>query len=299
MGIVVSTKLKYLLKIVALVASTSVLSSAYAEEPKPSAVAGSEAVAKDAQRAQELLAKAVTAYRQQGDKAFAAFNAPGEFVDGELYVWVLGTDGIMLASGGSSSALIGRNVANMRDAVGTPLFAEMLEKAKTSKTGVVEYRWLNRLHNKPERKVTHFQKVGERLLAVGYYIPRATPEQAMAMLDRAVAAMKANPTKAVADFNALNGGFIEDDLYVFAVDLEEGKFRAHGVSPRLVGTNSYKLTDRNGTPIVRLMVDALRNTDRGELEYAWRNPVTRQVENKHTMFRKVGDTLVGVGYYVR
>jgi cytochrome c len=298
-GIVVSTKLKYLLKIVALVASTSVLSSAYAEEPKPSAVAGSEAVAKDAQRAQELLAKAVTAYRQQGDKACAAFNAPGEFVDGELYVWVLGTDGIMLASGGSSSALIGRNVANMRDAVGTPLFAEMLEKAKTSKTGVVEYRWLNRLHNKPERKVTHFQKVGERLLAVGYYIPRATPEQAMAMLDRAVAAMKANPTKAVADFNALNGGFIEDDLYVFAVDLEEGKFRAHGVSPRLVGTNSYKLTDRNGTPIVRLMVDALRNTDRGELEYAWRNPVTRQVENKHTMFRKVGDTLVGVGYYVR
>jgi cytochrome c len=297
-GIAVNAKLKYLLKIIALVAASSVLPSAYAEEPKPSAAA-SEAVAKDAQRAQELLAKAVTAYRQQGDKAFAAFNAPGEFVDGELYVWVLGTDGVMLASGGSSSALIGRNVANMRDASGTPLFAEMLEKAKTSKTGVIEYRWLNRLHNKPERKVTHFQKVGERLLAVGYYIPRATPEQAMAMLDRAVAAMQADPTKAVADFNSLNGGFIEDDLYVFAVDLEEGKFRAHGVSPRLVGTNSYKLTDRNGTPIVRLMVDALRNTDRGELEYAWRNPVTRQVENKHTMFRKVGDTLVGVGYYVR
>lgn len=299
MGIAVSTKLKYLLKILALVASTSVLSSAYAEEPKQSAVAGSEAAAKDAQRAQELLAKAVTAYRQQGDKAFAAFNAPGEFVDGELYVWVLSTDGVMLASGGSSSALIGRNVTNMRDASGAPFFAEMLEKAKTAKTGVVEYRWLNRLHNKPERKVTHFQKIGERLLAVGYYIPRATPEQATAMLDRAVAAVKADPVKAVADFNSLNGGFIEDDLYVFAVDLEEGKFRAHGVSPRLVGTSSYKLTDRNGTPIVRLMVDALRNTDRGELEYAWRNPVTRQVENKHTMFRKVGEMLVGVGYYVR
>ncbi len=298
MGIAVSAKLKYLLKIVALVAASSVLPSAYAEEPKAPSAA-SEAVAKDAQRAQDLLARAVTAYRQQGDKAFAAFNAPGEFVDGELYVWVLGTDGVMLASGGSSSALIGRNVTNMRDASGAPFFAEMLEKAKTAKTGVVEYRWLNRLHNKPERKVTHFQKIGERLLAVGYYIPRATPEQAVAMLDRAVAAMKADPAKAVADFNSLNGGFIEDDLYVFAVDLEEGKFRAHGVSPRLVGTNSYKLTDRNGTPIVRLMVDALRNTDRGELEYAWRNPVTRQIENKHTMFRKVGDMLVGVGYYVR
>jgi len=295
--ITLSATLKNLMKIVALAAATVALPTAYGQASNPPAA--SAVAANDAQRAQDLLAKAVTAYRQQGDKAFAAFNAPGEFIDGELYVWVLGTDGVMLSSGGASSALIGRNVSTMLDASGKPFFAEMLEKAKTNKSGVIEYRWLNRQHNKQERKVTHFQKVGERLLAVGYYIPRATPAQATAMLDRAVSAMKADPAKAVASFNELNGGFIEDDLYVFAVGMEDGKFRAHGASPRLVGTNSYKLTDRNGTPIVRLMVDALRNADKGELEYAWNNPVTRQIENKHTMFRKVGETLVGVGYYVR
>ena len=288
---------KRFLNVVALVAAVSVLPVAHAAEP--AVAAATESAVNDSLRAQALLANAVAYYRQQGDGAFAAFNAPGEFIDAELYVWVIGTDGVMLASGGSSAALIGRKVANMRDAFGTPFFYDMLEKAKTSDTGTVEYRWLNRLHHKPERKVTYFQKVGERLLAVGYYIPRASPAQAVAMLDRAVAAAKADPAKAVAAFNDLNGGFIEDDLYVFAVGLEDGKFRAHGVSPRLVGTSSYILTDRNGTPIVRLMLDTLRSSDQGELEYAWRNPVTRQVENKHTLFRKAGDMLVGVGYYTR
>lgn len=124
----------------------------------------------DAQRAQALLARAVALYRKQGDKAFAAFDNPTDFVDGELYVFVLGTDGVMLASGGSSAALIGRKVMNMTDAFGTPFFWDMLEKAKTSDSGTVEYRWLNKLDHKTERKITYFQKVGARLLAVGYYI---------------------------------------------------------------------------------------------------------------------------------
>jgi len=270
-----------------------------ARADEPAATATRESVASDIQRARALLARAIIRYRQQGDEAFAAFNGPTEFVDGELYVWVLGTDGVMLASGGSSSALIGRKVSNMRDAFGTPFFYDMLEKAKTSDTGVVEYRWLNRLHHKPERKITLFTKIGTRLLAVGYYIPRASAEQASAMLERAVGAMQADSVKALAAFNDLNGSYIEDDLYVFVVGIDDGKFRAHGVSGRLVGSDGYALTDPNGKPVIRQMLDVLKDKDRGELDYAWRNPVTRQVENKHTLFRKVGNNLVGVGYYTR
>lgn len=282
---------------VALLAALSLVFPVVHGEEAAGAV--KETMASDAQRARALLGRAVLRYQQQGDEAFAAFNSPSEFVDGELYVWVLGTDGVMLASGGSSSALIGRKVMNMRDAFGTPFFYDMLEKAKASDSGVVEYRWLNRQHHKPERKITFFRKVGTRLLAVGYYIPRASPEQATTMLARAVAAMKADPAKAIKAFNDLNGGYIEDDLYVFVVGLADGKFRAHGVSPRLVDSDGYALTDPNGQPIIRQMVDALKDKDRGELDYAWRNPVTRQVEAKHTLFRKVGDSLVGVGYYAR
>lgn len=286
-----------MVKMLLLAALSLFLLVARADEP--AATATRESVASDVQRARALLARAIIRYRQQGDEAFAAFNGPTEFVDGELYVWVLGTDGVMLASGGSSSALIGRKVSNMRDAFGTPFFYDMLEKAKTSDSGVVEYRWLNRLHHKPERKITLFTKIGTRLLAVGYYIPRASAEQASAMLERAVGAMQADPVKALAAFNDLNGGYIEDDLYVFVVGIDNGKFRAHGVSGRLVGSDGYALTDPNGKPVIRQMLDALKDKDRGELDYAWRNPVTRQVENKHTLFRKVGNNLVGVGYYTR
>ena len=286
-----------MVKMLLLAALSLFLLVARADEP--AATATRESVASDIQRARALLARAIIRYRQQGDEAFAAFNGPTEFVDGELYVWVLGTDGVMLASGGSSSALIGRKVSNMRDAFGTPFFYDMLEKAKTSDTGVVEYRWLNRLHHKPERKITLFTKIGTRLLAVGYYIPRASAEQASAMLERAVGAMQADSVKALAAFNDLNGGYIEDDLYVFVVGIDDGKFRAHGVSGRLVGSDGYALTDPNGKPVIRQMLDALKDKDRGELDYAWRNPVTRQVENKHTLFRKVGNNLVGVGYYTR
>lgn len=286
-----------MVKMLLLAALSLFLLVARADEP--AATATRESVASDVQRARALLARAIIRYRQQGDEAFAAFNGPTEFVDGELYVWVLGTDGVMLASGGSSSALIGRKVSNMRDAFGTPFFYDMLEKAKTSDSGVVEYRWLNRLHHKPERKITLFTKIGTRLLAVGYYIPRASAEQASAMLERAVGAMQADPVKALAAFNDLNGGYIEDDLYVFVVGIDNGKFRAHGVSGRLVGSDGYALTDPNGKPVIRQMLDVLKDKDRGELDYAWRNPVTRQVENKHTLFRKVGNNLVGVGYYTR
>lgn len=273
------------------------LSATHAASPAPAT--SSIASAGDAQRAEALLARAVTLYEKDGDRAFEAFNHSADFVDAELYVYVVGTDGTMLASGGSSAALIGRKVKNLTDAFGTPFFWDMLEKAKTNDSGIVEYRWLNRLHHKPERKVTYFRKVGERLLAVGYYIPRASPEQAAAMLERAVAALNADPDKAIAAFNDLNGGYIEDDLYVFAVGISDGKFRAHGVYARLVGTDGRALNDADGKPIIRQMIDALTSAERGELDYKWRNPVTRQLEHKHTQFRKVGDFLVGVGYYTR
>ena len=83
----------------------------------------------DPQRARGLLARAVVRFREQGDAAFAAFNHPAEFVDAELYVYVLGTDGTFLASGGSSAALIGRKVTNMRDAFGTPFFYDKIGRA--------------------------------------------------------------------------------------------------------------------------------------------------------------------------
>ena len=67
----------------------------------------------DSKAAIALLEKALAYYHDHGDKAFAAFSRQGEFVDKDRYVFVVDTKGVMLASGGPSSALIGRDVSEV------------------------------------------------------------------------------------------------------------------------------------------------------------------------------------------
>ena len=255
--------------------------------------------AADAARAQALLERAVAHYKEVEESALAAFGRKGEFVEGELYVYVISTKGVMLASGGPSSALVGRDVTDLQDAAGKPFFREMLDKAKVSGSGAVEYYWLNPIDNKMGRKLAYFQTVDDRIIAVGYYIARATPAQARIMLTRAVEAVKDDPDKAFHAFNQLRGPFSEDDLYVFVVDLKDDRFRAHGIYHDLIGTDALALHDPSGRPIIKDMIDAVAKADQAEVDYSWPNPVTGRVENKHTYLHKIGDLLVGVGYYWR
>jgi cytochrome c len=254
-------------------------------------------VESESNRAQVLLDRAVSHYQANKDRSFATFSQMGEFVDGELYVYVLGTDGVMLASGGSSSVLIGRNVATMKDSEGKLFFKEMIATAKSNGSGSVEYHWLNRAKFRSEQKTTLFQKVGERIIAVGYYIPRATIDDASALLKKAAHAVKNDSEKAFVAFNDLNGDYVQDDLYVFVVGLNDQKFRAHGISPQLVGSDAMVLLDTNGKPIIQEMVSIVQAKSRGEIDYVWLNPVTGEIENKHTLLRKVGNFLVAVGFY--
>lgn len=247
--------------------------------------------------ARALLTKAVAYYKNKQDAALGTFSRQGEFITGELYVYVIDAKGQMLASGGSSSVLIDRNVADMKDADGKPFFREMLDTAQRDGRGVVEYRWLNRRDGKVERKLAHFEKVGERILAVGYYMPHGSATQARALVDRAAAAVKDDPARAIAAFNDLNGNFIEDDLYVFVIGLDDSRFRAHGAIPRLVGSNALLLKDANGKDFIPAMLARVKDKEQGEIDYAWRNTVTNQVATKHTFLRRVGGLVVGVGHY--
>lgn len=253
----------------------------------------------EAKRARELLDRAVAYYEEKKELALAAFNRQGEFIQGDLYVYAINTTGVMLASGGSSSALIDRIVLGLSDVDGKLIFKEIVDIARSQGAGSLEYRWLNRVDRKVERKVTYFKKVGDVIIAVGYYIPRASAEQARNMLKKASIAVKNDPKSAFKTFGDLGGNYIEDDLYVFVVGINDMHFRAHGATPRLVGSDARTLIDPNGKPIIREMVSIVKKKGQGELDYVWRNPVTNRIEDKHTYVRKVGNFMVGVGYYTR
>lgn len=250
-------------------------------------------------RTKTLLERAVAHYNDKGEMALAAFCRSGDFIEGDLYVYVVGTDGIFMASGGSSSVLIGRDVTDLKDATGEPFIEEILSSASVQGSGTVDYHWMNRSKNQVEQKTTYYQKVGERIIAVGYYIPRATSEQAKALLKKAATAVKRNPAKAFSSFNNLNSEFVEDDLYVFAVSLGDGRFVAHGALPHLVRSDALDLRDPDDRAIIQEMTSILKTKSRGEIEYSWQNPVTGKVEQKHTFLQKVGNYLLGVGFYTR
>lgn len=262
-----------------------------------SAVASKDS--QDTARTQEMLDRAVAYYKKNGQQALAAFSRAGEFLDGELYIYVLDSKGVMLASGGPSVTLVGRNVLDLKDPEGKPFIREIVDLAKTKGGGAVEYRWLNRAHGAVERKVAYFKQVDDAIVVVGQYIPRATAQEAKALLVKAVDAVKQEGTQSFERFNSLNGGFVQDDLYVFVVGMNDMLMHAHGAMPRLVNRQVKDLKDANGKLIIQDMVRIARAKGRGEVNYTWLNPVTNQKERKTSYVQKVGDEMVAVGYYQR
>ena len=150
--------------------STLPIVSAFASAPSASVTAAAGAIERaEAKEAAALLDDAVAYLQKQGaDKAFKAFNnRKGAFVQGAYYVYVVGSDGIMYANGGAPEVLAGTNVTELRDETGKPFMRELLNLARNSDTGVVEYRWLNRTNNRVENKTASFRKVGKYIVCVG------------------------------------------------------------------------------------------------------------------------------------
>lgn len=251
----------------------------------------------EAQAAKALLEKALAYYQSNGDKAFAAFSRQGEFIDHDRYVFVVDTQGVLLASGGPSSALIGRDVSEQLGPDLQASFKQALAVPEGQGIQQAEYRWQNWNDGKVERKHVFYQRVGERILAVGYYLPRATPEQARGLRDKAVKALVKDEAGTLKAINALQGGFLQDDLYVFVVDLNTGRYVAHGTNLRLVNTDFRKIKDPDGRPVGEPILKLMAEQDQGEYKYRWKNPVTDKVENKHAYLRKTGHFMVAVGYY--
>jgi cytochrome c len=254
-----------------------------------------------ASRAVELRDAAVAFLKHNGpQKAFEAFNDPkGSFIYEPYYVFVVGTDGTMYANGGTQLAAAGKNALDMRDAAGKPLIRDLLALAAQTPVGSIEYRMLNE-HNIVELKAGLYSKVDPYIISIGYYTPRASQADALALLERAVAYVKnAGPDTAFAAFNSPQGGFTYDDQYVFVIGIEDGKYRASGASPQLNGMDVRGLKDAAGYSLFEDMIGLAKTKGSGTVRYVWRNPATNAVETKSSLIQRVGDVLLGVGYYTK
>jgi hypothetical protein len=80
--------------------------------------------------------------------------------------------------------LIGRDVSEVLAPDLQKAFKDALLVPEGNGIQQAEYRWQNWADGKVERKHVYYQRIGQRILAVGYYLPRASAEQAKALLDK-------------------------------------------------------------------------------------------------------------------
>jgi hypothetical protein len=123
-------------------------------------------------------------------------------------------------------------------------------------------------------------------------------QEASAMLNKAVAAVKADKTKALAMFNNGEGGFKDRDLYPFCFNLSDGKFVAS--IKQLLGTDVRVLKDSTGKVFGPDLYAAAQKPESQitEVNYMFPRPGTDKTPvPKVTFVAKAGDLGCGVGYY--
>jgi signal transduction histidine kinase len=126
---------------------------------------------------------------------------------------------------------------------------------------------------------------------------RAKPDEAKALLAKAIAHIKsAGKDKALADFMVKPGPFVDRDLYITVFDLN-GKTLAHGANPRLVGKDNLNMQDANGKFHVKERLEIVKAKGKGQQEFAFLNPMTKQIEPKVMFFERVEDMVVACGSY--
>lgn len=120
-----------------------------------------------------LVDQAADSFTKSGeDYALKLINSSnGPFRKGEIYVFVLGFDGTMLAHAANRD-LVHTNQSQLRDGKGNLIFQPQLEVATNQGSGWVEYYWLRHGEKEPTLKRTFVKRVPGKdiLVAAGYYV---------------------------------------------------------------------------------------------------------------------------------
>ena len=138
------------------------------------------------------------------------------------------------------------------------------------------------------------------LSAAAFAQTGGTPQEARAMLDKAVAAVKADQAVALAMFQKGEGGFKDRDLYPFCFRATDAKAL---VGPPVVpaGTDVRTLKDKTGRAFGQEVYAAAQKPEGQITEingYFFPRPGPDQIPiEKISFVTRVGDLGCGVGYY--
>jgi cytochrome c len=125
-----------------------------------------------------------------------------------------------------------------------------------------------------------------------------TAEEAKAMVVKAVAYLKeVGAEKAFAAFNdPTSKDFHDRDLYIFVREMD-GNTVAHGANKGMIGHTSLELKDADGKLYNKEMIELAQAKGSGWVDYRWVNPMDKKIEQKSSYIERVGDYVIGAGFY--
>src|SRR5262249_14269071 len=109
------------------------------------------------------------------------------------------------------------------------------------------------------------------IAAIAQQAPFGTAAEAKAMLERAVAAVKADKVQALTMFNKGEDGFKDRDLQPFCFNVSDGKITAATV-PNVLGTDIRALKDKNGKEFGQEIYQAAIEGKITEVSYMFPRP---------------------------
>ncbi len=117
---------------------------------------------------QILVNKAITYIEANGlDKAKAEIKkTDGGFINGELYVFIIDFDGVMVSHGVKDS-LDGKNLMKLRTPEGTYFIQDMIKVSKEKGEGWVDYKWTHPQSGKVTPKASLAKKIPGQNMLVG------------------------------------------------------------------------------------------------------------------------------------
>jgi cytochrome c len=126
---------------------------------------------------------------------------------------------------------------------------------------------------------------------------RATKDQAVAMVNKAVDYIKANGTeKAYAEIDKKNGMFTDRDLYIVVYG-DDGHVYAHGQNEKLIGTDQSKAKDPDGKEFVAERIALAKKGQPFWQDYKFMDPLTKTVAPKEMYCVPLKDIIVCGGVY--
>ena len=190
------------------------------------------------------------------------------------------------------------------------VIAEIARASSEQSTGVEEIaRAIQQLESVTQQNAALVEQTGaaaqafedeaSRLLRAveAFKLDRADErEQAMSLVRKGIAYLRARGEAAYAEFQRKGSEFYQGELYLVVLGID-GRMLCNSSRPHERGEMHADKKDYNGKPFMREILQVARERGRGWVDYQMLNPVTQQPMPKSTYLERTGDIIVQCGIY--